>query len=173
MTTRLARYLGCGFTIKGSVPWTIFIVNFVQMLILIRYDIFFAIMVGFTSLVILSLRKGRRRLPYPPGPRRLPILGNLFSMPSQEEWITYQKWSKDCGMTGRPVQARCIHRLCALLSLFSGSDIIHVDVMGHHIVILNSVKSANELLEKRSSIYSDRYDGQLVVFSTGLNEKAS
>jgi hypothetical protein len=42
--------------------------------------------------------------------------------------------------------------------LCSGSDVIHVDVMGSHIVILNSMKSANELLEKRSSIYSDRYD---------------
>ncbi|KAF8259227.1 hypothetical protein EI94DRAFT_1535553, partial [Lactarius quietus] len=70
---------------------------------------------------------------YPPGPRRLPIVGNLFSMPSQEEWVTYSKWSRDCG-----------------------SDIIHVDVMGSHIIILNSMKSANELLEKRSSIYSDR-----------------
>ena len=118
MATRLTRYLGCGLTIKGGVPWTVFIVNFVPTLILIRYDIFLAIMVGFTSFAILSLRKGRRRLPYPPGPRRLPILGNLFSVPSQEEWITYQKWPKDCGMTGRPVQARCIHRFVLSLAYF-------------------------------------------------------
>jgi cytochrome P450 len=34
--------------------------------------------------------------------------------------------------------------------------VIHIDILGSHIVILNSIKSANELLEKRSSIYSDR-----------------
>ncbi|KAH9066195.1 cytochrome P450 [Lactarius vividus] len=55
-------------------------------------------------------------------------------MPSREEWITYKKWSEE-----------------------SGSDIIHTDVMGSHIVILNSIKAANELFEKRSSIYSDSF----------------
>jgi hypothetical protein len=157
MTTRLVQYLGCDLTIKGRVLWTVFIVNFVSMLTLLRYDILFAIIVGFSGLAILRVRTSRRRLPYPPGPWRLPVLGNLFSMPSQEEWVTYRKWSKDCGK-GRPVQARSIHRICPLLSLFSGSDVIHVDVMGYHIIILNSIKSANELLEKKSSIYSDRYD---------------
>ncbi|KAH9160855.1 hypothetical protein EDB89DRAFT_1811985, partial [Lactarius sanguifluus] len=78
-------------------------------------------------------RASKRRLPYPPGPKRLPIVGNLFSMPSREEWITYRKWSEQLG-----------------------SDVIHADVMGSHIVIINSMKAANELLEKRSSIYSDR-----------------
>ncbi|KAH9070992.1 cytochrome P450 [Lactarius deliciosus] len=79
------------------------------------------------------MRASKRRLPYPPGPKRLPVVGNLFSMPSREEWITYRKWSEE-----------------------SGSDIIHTDVMGSHIVILNSIKAANDLFEKRSSIYSDR-----------------
>jgi len=30
--------------------------------------------------------------------------------------------------------------------------------MGSHIIILNSIKSATELLDKRASIYSDRYE---------------
>ncbi|KAI9432091.1 cytochrome P450 [Lactarius indigo] len=51
----------------------------------------------------------------------------------EQEWVTYKKWSEKCG-----------------------SDVIHVDVMGSHIAIPNSIKSANELLDKRSSIYSDR-----------------
>jgi hypothetical protein len=71
--------------------------EFPLMLSLVRNDILFATVVG-VSFAFLVVRTGRRRLPYPPGPRRLPIVGNLFSMPSQEEWVTYWKWSKDCGM---------------------------------------------------------------------------
>jgi hypothetical protein len=70
------------------------------MLSLVRYDILFAAVVGVSCFAFIVVRTGRRRLPYPPGPRRLPIVGNLFSMPSQEEWVTYRKWSKECG-TGR------------------------------------------------------------------------
>ncbi|KAI0297570.1 cytochrome P450 [Multifurca ochricompacta] len=54
-------------------------------------------------------------------------------MPTRDEWATFQKWSKDFG-----------------------SDIVHVTVFGTHIVILNSAKAANELLDGRSAIYSDR-----------------
>ena len=62
-----------------------------------RYDILLAVVVAFSGLAFLAVRTSRRRLPYPPGPRRLPIVGNLFSMPSQEEWIVYKKWSEDHG----------------------------------------------------------------------------
>jgi hypothetical protein len=125
------------------------------MLIPIRYDILLAVVLAISCLTYLILHKGRRRLPYPPGPRRLPIVGNLFSMPSREEWVTYGKWSKDCGMR-QPVHSHRILR--CFTQPYPGSDVIHIDILGSHIVILNSIKSANELLEKRSSIYSDRYD---------------
>ncbi|KAI9445989.1 cytochrome P450 [Lactarius indigo] len=104
-----------------------------KMLDLARYDFLLAIAAGFSGLALLVWRTSKRSLPYPPGPKRLPVVGNLFSMPSQEEWVTYRNWSRE-----------------------SGSDVIHVDVMGSHIVILNSMKAANELLERRSSNYSDR-----------------
>lgn len=35
-------------------------------------------------------------------------------------------------------------------------DIIHVDVFGQPFLIVSSLKIAEDLLEKRSSIYSDR-----------------
>ncbi|KAH9039868.1 cytochrome P450, partial [Lactarius pseudohatsudake] len=84
-------------------------------------------------------------LPYPPGPKRIPIIGNLLDMPSREEWVTYKKWSDQYG-----------------------SDVVHVDVLGTHMVIVNSAKAANELFDKRSSIYSDRYLHLGMDWATGF-----
>ena len=120
------------------------------MLDLVRYDYLLAVVVGFGGLTFFVMRAGKRRLPYPPGPKSLPIVGNLFSMPSEEEWITYRKWSEESGM-----RSRHLHLVPVNWPL-AGSDIVYANVMGSHIVILNSIKAANELLEKRSSIYSDR-----------------
>lgn len=36
------------------------------------------------------------------------------------------------------------------------SDIVHANSLGTHVIVLNSAKAVRELLEKRSSIYSDR-----------------
>ncbi|KAJ7483464.1 cytochrome P450 [Mycena latifolia] len=77
--------------------------------------------------------KRRSRLPLPPGPPKLPLVGNLFDMPSTFEWETYMKWSK-----------------------IYDSDIIHLNVAGTSIIVLSSAQVTTDLLEKRSSIYSDR-----------------
>lgn len=45
--------------------------------------------------------------------------------------------------------------------------------MGSHIVILNSIKAGHELLEKRSTIYSDRYGGRISCLYHLLTEHAS
>ncbi|KIJ97388.1 hypothetical protein K443DRAFT_681535 [Laccaria amethystina LaAM-08-1] len=54
-------------------------------------------------------------------------------MPTTFEWITYARWTKEYN-----------------------SDILHIKALGMDIVILNSFKVANELLDKRSAIYSSR-----------------
>ncbi|KAI5835807.1 cytochrome P450 [Schizophyllum commune Tattone D] len=37
----------------------------------------------------------RDELPLPPGPRKLPLVGNLFNMPRSFEWEKYTEWAKE------------------------------------------------------------------------------
>ncbi|CAE6497796.1 unnamed protein product [Rhizoctonia solani] len=78
--------------------------------------------------------KSRRSVVLPPSPFSLPIIGNVLSLPPGPEHIVYTKLGKDLR-----------------------SDIIYLDLLGHDIVVLNSPQAALELLDKRSSIYSDRF----------------
>ncbi|KAJ6579966.1 cytochrome P450 [Mycena vulgaris] len=78
-------------------------------------------------------KRNRSRLPLPPGPPKLLLVGNLFDMPSERQWVTYFKWSKEFN-----------------------SDIIHVDAGGKSIVVLSSMEAIRDLFDRRSSLYSDR-----------------
>ena len=53
-------------------------------------------------LIFLYLKRKNVRsfshLPLPPGPKGLPVIGNLRDMPTRFEWKTYHKWSKELGM---------------------------------------------------------------------------
>ncbi|KAJ7241433.1 cytochrome P450 [Mycena rebaudengoi] len=91
------------------------------------------ILLGNVVLFFLYAKLRRTRLPTPPGPKKLPLLGNLLSLPSHSEWETFSKWSKECH-----------------------SDIIHISAAGSSIIVLSSVEVAEDLLQKRSAIYSDR-----------------
>ncbi|KAH9959806.1 cytochrome P450 [Russula dissimulans] len=90
-----------------------------------------------TSLCVIALlrifRTRRHALPFPPGPKGLPIIGNALDMPNKNAWLTYSRW-------GRKYD----------------SDIVHAEFLGTHVIVLNSAKAVHELFEKRSSIYSDR-----------------
>ncbi|KAJ7293480.1 cytochrome P450, partial [Mycena rebaudengoi] len=77
--------------------------------------------------------RNRARLPLPPGPPGLAIIGNLRDIPhDRPQWQTYEDWARTYG------------------------DIVYIEVFGSSMVILNSIKAVTELLEKRSGNYSDR-----------------
>lgn len=45
------------------------------------------------------------------------------------------------------------------------SDIIYLNVVGSHIVIVNSMEAASDLMEKRSLVYSDRCEASCHSFA--------
>ncbi|KAJ7584750.1 cytochrome P450 [Mycena floridula] len=93
-------------------------------------------LLGLFAFVVYRYKKSTNRnsgLSLPPGPRKLPFIGTALEMPREREWETYHRWCKE------------LH-----------TDIIHLDVVGTSIVVLDTAEAATELLDKRSAIYSDR-----------------
>jgi len=54
------------------------------------------------------------------------------------------------------------HTLEGLLSTDTTGDIVHASAFGMHIVVINNLKLAEDLFEKRAQIYSDRPDIPIV-----------
>jgi hypothetical protein len=57
-----------------------------------------AVAISVISLLYLFKRSRRSNLPYPPGPRGLPLFGNLRDMPAHRDWEVYAEWSRKYGM---------------------------------------------------------------------------
>lgn len=81
--------------------------------------------------LVLSLFK-RPSLPLPPGPKPVPLIGNIHQLPKSLQWLELYHWSKKYG------------------------PIMHLSMAGQPLIILSTHQAAHDLLNRRSSRYSDR-----------------
>jgi len=103
--------------------------------IIANYPIMISLLLAFClGIAFLYRRKSNsnpRGLPLPPGPKPDPIIGNARHIPLGESWVTFTSWKEIYG------------------------DIIHLNVMGQRIIILNSYKAISDLLGQGTT-YQDR-----------------
>ncbi len=57
-----------------------------------------AIILAGLAFVLSVFRRNSRNAPFPPGPKGLPVIGNLFDMPTEREWLTFAKWGEKYGI---------------------------------------------------------------------------
>lgn len=76
-----------------------------------------------------QLSKAKR---LPPGPKALPLIGNLHHIPKRRQFEEFYRWSKEYG------------------------PVMYLDMAGQPFIVLSSHQAAQDLLSRRSSKYSDR-----------------
>ncbi|RPD54282.1 cytochrome P450 [Lentinus tigrinus ALCF2SS1-7] len=88
---------------------------------------------GLSILVFAIVWSSRRRhLPFPPGPRRRFLIGNIPDIPREFEHLHFDAMSKKYG------------------------DVVYLDAFGMPLILLGTQHAATDLLERRSAKYSDR-----------------
>ncbi|KAF8554406.1 cytochrome P450 [Imleria badia] len=93
-------------------------------------------LVVLAAFVLVFLWPSRRRVPagypLPPGPSPFPIVGNVLGINPAEPWASYTRWGKIYG------------------------DLVYTRLLNQEVIVINSEEVAKDLLERRSSNYSDR-----------------
>ncbi|KAF8984058.1 cytochrome P450 [Cyathus striatus] len=92
------------------------------------------VLVSCISLLFYVYIRKTYTLPLPPGPSGYPLIRNLLDIPATFQWEAFAEWSKA-----------------------HGSDVVFAEAIGVRFISLGSVRAAEDLLTKRSTIYSSRY----------------
>jgi len=112
-----------------------------------------------TLLVILQRQRRNARLQHPPGPKGYPLIGNVLDIPQQDVPL----WKAAMTMAQKyREQIISLPRPRVFMSASADSDVVYLNLLGANCIILNSSEAISDLLDKRSSIYSDRVRGLLV-----------
>ena len=108
--------------------------------------------IAISSLVLLRVlsRLLGRHQRLPPGPKGWPLVGNIFDFPTTDQARAFRDLAPNYGTSPTQMRVSITHTPPRV------GDMTHFNVFGQHIVVLNSHKVAQDLLDKRSGIYSDR-----------------
>ncbi|KKK12914.1 hypothetical protein AOCH_000477 [Aspergillus ochraceoroseus] len=82
--------------------------------------------------IVYKFLDDRRKLPLPPGPKPLPLIGNIYQIPSENPWRKYQEWNATYG------------------------PIISFKLGLQTVICLGTHQVAHEILAKKSEVYSSR-----------------
>ncbi|KAI3608916.1 cytochrome [Moniliophthora roreri] len=106
----------------------------------------FILLSSLAWLVPKILRVGRRESYLPPGPPKIPILGNLHVFPTASAHIKFAEWGQQYG------------------------DIYSLKISSGNAVVVNSMEAAAELLDKRGATTAERPKLHMVdKVTNGLN----
>ncbi|KAJ7720371.1 cytochrome P450 [Mycena maculata] len=113
------------------------------------FDFRSTIVLAVTVAAIVQYFRKCRTPPLPPGPRGLPFVGNIFDVPSRDHWLRFSALGEAWG------------------------DISSLTAFGQTLIIVNSLKVAEDLLEVHGANFSDRpvvpMGGELVGFKHTLS----
>ncbi|OSX65938.1 hypothetical protein POSPLADRAFT_1177392 [Postia placenta MAD-698-R-SB12] len=85
-----------------------------------------------SSLAYVWYRGRIRSSKLPPGPRPLPLIGNVHQLPLKDQHKTFAEWGREYG------------------------DLIYLRIFATPVLVVHSLSAARELLEGKNSVTSDR-----------------
>ncbi|KIJ65809.1 hypothetical protein HYDPIDRAFT_109838 [Hydnomerulius pinastri MD-312] len=93
---------------------------------------YYAVALGVLASGVLLFRARSSGTRLPPGPKGLPLLGNVADLPTTQPWVTFAELGRKYG------------------------GIVYLNALGNSIIILNDAKYALDMLDKKGRKYSDR-----------------